>query len=104
MLLTASGNADYGKEIFLISLLPGSVKLHSVKTILFRSKNASYSPEVLDIIDKAEALYFDGGDQHDYIKYWMNTTVQTVLQSKVEKVSFGGTSAGLAILGLFNFA
>eukprot|EP00004_Rigifila_ramosa_P008276 TRINITY_DN1948_c0_g1_i2.p1 TRINITY_DN1948_c0_g1~~TRINITY_DN1948_c0_g1_i2.p1 ORF type:complete len:218 (-),score=43.37 TRINITY_DN1948_c0_g1_i2:25-678(-) len=44
-----------------------------------------------------------GGDQWDYMSFWRNTSVQTILNNhvNVKKAPIGGTSAGLAVLGKF---
>jgi cyanophycinase len=43
--------------------------------------------------------FFVGGDQNEYMTYWVGTQVQTIIQSKLANVTVGGTSAGLAVLG-----
>ena len=44
-------------------------------------------------------------DKHDYIKYWKNTQLDWTLRDlSIKKVPIGGTSAGLAVLGQFDFA
>ena len=45
------------------------------------------------------SFHLSGGDQNEYITYWANSDVQTIIQSKLVNVTVGGTSAGLAILG-----
>jgi cyanophycinase-like exopeptidase len=40
-----------------------------------------------------------GGDQNEYMTYWTDTEVQSVIQEKLVNVTIGGTSAGLAVLG-----
>src|SRR5689334_21516606 len=74
-------------------------KLNSVTTILFKNAKASTDSTVLQMIQNAEAVFFAGGDQGDYISYWSDTEVQTILQDKISTITIGGTSAGLAILG-----
>lgn len=74
-------------------------KLNSVTTILFKNSKASSNSVVLSTIANAEAIFFAGGDQGEYYKFWSGTEVQTILQDKVSTVTIGGTSAGLAILG-----
>jgi len=75
------------------------MKLNSVRTILFKSAEASSDPVVLDIIRNAEAIFFAGGDQSDYTTLWPGTEVQRIVQSKLVNTSVGGTSAGCAIEG-----
>lgn len=98
MVLRESGGPDYNPWIYKLAAQNG-VSLNSVTTLLFLSRDASYDPAVLKIISNAEAIFFAGGDQGQYIRFWMNTDVQTLIQTKVANVTIGGTSAGLAILG-----
>jgi len=70
-----------------------------VTTILFSNRNASSSETILNIIRNAEAIFFAGGDQSQYVDYWYATDVQSIIQEKLSSVTVGGTSAGLAILG-----
>ena len=42
---------------------------------------------------------YSGGDQNAYMTYWADTEVQTIIQSKLDNITIGGTSAGLAVLG-----
>jgi cyanophycinase len=73
--------------------------LNSVTTILFKNRKASNDPEVLNMINNAEAVFFAGGDQSEYLKLWSDTPVQTAIQGKVKNITIGGTSAGCDILG-----
>lgn len=74
-------------------------QLNSVTTILFKDSKAAEASEVLIVLRDAEALFFAGGDQNDYITQWTNTSVQSITQDKLKTVTIGGTSAGCAILG-----
>lgn len=98
VVLRASGDDAYNPYIYEMSVAIGH-PLHSVTTILFNNEKASKEDVVLTTIQNAEALFFAGGDQSLYVDYWMNTDVQTIIQSKLSTVTVGGTSAGLAILG-----
>ena len=44
------------------------------------SRDASSEPEVLDVIRNAEAIFLAGGDQSQYMNYWVGTEVQTIIQ------------------------
>lgn len=98
VVMRSSGDDAYNDWIMEVSVAAGK-KLNSVTTILFKSEEASYETEVLDIIRNAEAIFFAGGDQSEYLKFWSDTEVQRIIQDKVASTTIGGTSAGLAILG-----
>ena len=98
LVMRASGDDAYNPWIYNISLIIGA-PLNSVTTILWNNADASADPNVLTMIQNAEAIFFAGGDQSQYVDYWPNTDVQKIIQSKLATVSVGGTSAGLAILG-----
>ncbi len=101
VVLRTSGSDGYNSYMFN---MPG-IKINSVETILFHSAAASYDPYVLMRISQAEAIWFAGGDQWDYISYWRNTAVDSIIRTSViaRNVVLGGTSAGMAILGGFYF-
>ncbi len=103
LVMRASGDDAYNPWIYNMSLVIGQ-PLNSVTTILWDNAAASTDPDVLAMIQNAEAIFFAGGDQSDYVAYWANTEVQKIIQSKLEVVSVGGTSAGLAILGNFIYS
>ena len=101
--MRASGDDAYNEWIFNISMVAGP-KLNSVRTVLFNNAKASSEPEVLDSIRNAEAIFFAGGDQSEYLDYWVDTEVQSIIQSKLDVTTVGGTSAGLAVLGNWVYA
>ncbi len=77
----------------------------SVESIVFLNREASSNPEVLRIINNADALFFAGGDQWNYVRFWKGTPVQDAIHAAVKRgIPVGGTSAGLAILGEFGFS
>lgn len=79
--------------------------LSSVETLVIPSVTAANHPTVNQIVARADAVFIAGGDQSDYVKYWKNTPLDWTLQSLMNrKVPIGGTSAGLAMLGQFDFA
>ena len=44
--------------------------------------------------------FIAGGDQANYINFWMGTPVQTAMNDAIRRsVPIGGTSAGLAVMG-----
>jgi cyanophycinase-like exopeptidase len=79
--------------------------LSSVETLVIPTVKAANDPAVNQIVARADVVFIAGGDQSDYIKYWKNTQLDWTLQSLMSKrVPIGGTSAGLVVLGQFDFA
>ncbi len=72
--------------------------VNSVETIVFHDQTTS--EYVKNKIDKAEAIWFAGGNQKKYLDYWKGNYIQEALQRAINRgVVIGGTSAGMAILG-----
>lgn len=79
--------------------------LSSVETLVIPSTTAANHPFVNQIVARADAVFIAGGDQSDYLKYWKGTALNNTLNSLIERrVPIGGTSAGLAVLGQFDYA
>ncbi|OGR43737.1 MAG: hypothetical protein A2X35_08745 [Elusimicrobia bacterium GWA2_61_42] len=84
--------------------VPALGKVDSVETFIFDSSGPAYSPFVIEKIDQADAIFFAGGDQSEYVRFWKNTPVQAAVNRAIKRgVPVGGISAGLAILGQFQF-
>ncbi len=62
------------------------------------SSGGADDPEVTMFIDNSEAIFFQGGNQAEYLAVWRGTAVRTAVQAKVGNVTIGGTSAGMHIL------
>lgn len=78
--------------------------LTSVETLVIKTREAAADPFVLDRVSKADAIFIAGGDQADYIRLWKGTALADELVKSInKKVPVGGTSAGLAVLGQFDF-
>src|SRR5262245_47118661 len=74
----------------------------SVETIIFKNKNASSDPVVIQKIRNAEALFIAGGDQSVYVDLWKNTPIEDAINFVAAKPApIGGSSAGMAIMGEF---
>ncbi len=97
LVLRASGSDGYNSYFY--SQL--GVAINSVETIVFNSSSASSDPYVLQQIANAEAIWFAGGDQWDYVSYWRGNEAGELLRDHilVKQAPIGGTSAGMAILG-----
>jgi cyanophycinase len=79
--------------------------LNSVATIVFAGRDDSDDPKLLEIIAHAQTIFFAGGDQSNYVRFWQDTPVQDALNRHIANGKpLGGSSAGLAILGEFSFS
>ncbi len=70
-----------------------------------QNRNAAFDLAVLRRVAAAEAIFFAGGDQNDYVTEWDDTPLSAVIQTAVTRrgIPVGGTSAGCAILGQFMY-
>jgi cyanophycinase len=94
LILRARGTPAYNPYVQKIC------KVNSVATLVIPSRDAANDPFVADAIRHAEAVFIAGGDQANYIRYWMGTPVQAEINAAIQRgVPLGGTSAGLAVLG-----
>ncbi|GAB5417223.1 MAG: hypothetical protein Crog4KO_20890 [Crocinitomicaceae bacterium] len=101
LVLRASGSDGYND--YLYNQL--GVSVNSVETIVFNDASASNEAYIQQKIAQAEAIWFAGGDQWDYISYWSGTPIQTEINQSISQGTVvGGTSAGMAILGGFYFS
>ncbi len=101
LVLRASGSNGYND--YMYNTLGG---VNSVETIVCHNANASTAPYVLDRIDRAEAIWFAGGDQWNYVGYWRGTPVAAHINQAITQrhIAIGGTSAGMAVLGGYYFS
>lgn len=102
LVLRASGSDGYNDYLYTDLGVP----VNSVETIVFRDSSASFDPYVHQKIRNAEAVWFAGGDQWNYVSYWRGTPVDSLINEGIRerKIVVGGTSAGMAILGGFYFS
>jgi Peptidase family S51 len=93
-----------GYNAYLYSQL--GVTVNSVETIVFNNGSAAYDSYVQQRITRAEAIWFAGGDQWDYVSYWRGTPIDSLLRVAIQqrRVVVGGTSAGMAIQGQYYFS
>ncbi len=103
LVLRTSGGSNGYNEYMYSDL---GVTLNSVETIVFNSPEAVNEPYIHNKLNQAEAIWFAGGDQWDYINYWRNTSVDSLINRGIEtrNIVVRGTSAGMAILGKFYFS
>lgn len=77
-----------------------SIPLNSVTTALIHSRKGAEDPRLLKLIADSEAIFFTGGDQWEYIDRIKGTLAHEEILKKLRTgIPFGGTSAGLAIMG-----
>jgi cyanophycinase-like exopeptidase len=96
VVLRTSGSNGYNNYFY--SQL--GISVNSVETIVCLNQNSGEDNYIIDKINKAEAIWFAGGDQWDYISFWRNTSVNIALNNAINRdCVIGGTSAGMAILG-----
>lgn len=94
LVLRATGGDDYNPYI------QGLCHVNSVATLVIPNRPAATDPFVAQAIRHAGALFIAGGDQANYINFWMGTPVQAALNEAIGRgVPIGGTSAGLAVMG-----
>ncbi len=99
LVLRATGDDAYNPY------LRGLCHLNSVSTLIIPSRTAAADPFVADAIRHASAIFIAGGDQANYINYWMNTPAQSAMNDAIHRgVPIGGTSAGLAVLGEYVYS
>lgn len=96
VILRSSGSNGYNDYIYAMN------GVDSVETLVITSAKDSNTAAVEDTVRKAEVVFFAGGDQCDYVKYFRGTRVETAVESVYARGGgVGGTSAGTAILGQF---
>jgi cyanophycinase-like exopeptidase len=99
VVIRASGTDAYNPFIYELC------SCDSVETIIFKNRQASFDPFVLERIRNAEALWIAGGDQSNYVTYWKNTPVEDAIHDIANKPApVGGTSAGMAIMSEFVYS
>ncbi len=95
LILRATGDDDYNP--YVQQLCP---KLNSVATLILPNRAAAEDPFAASTIRAAEAVFIAGGDQANYINFWMKSPVQDALNDDIARgIPVGGTSAGLAVMG-----
>lgn len=82
------------------------VQVNSVETLVITSAEGATHPYVLDKIAQAEAIWFAGGNQANYINFFKDNTFEDAMNHhiNVKQGVVGGTSAGMAILGEYYFS
>jgi len=102
VVLRASGSDGYN-DYFYTDL---GVTINSVTTFVIHNEDGATDNYVLDKVANAEAIWFAGGDQFDYVSYFKDNDMEDTLNSFINTKGgvIGGTSAGMAILGSAYFS
>ncbi|QDK78143.1 cyanophycinase [Spirosoma sp. KCTC 42546] len=101
LILRASGSDGYNE--YLYRKLGEAV--NSVETILLRDRASSNDSVLIRKIRQAEAIFFAGGDQANYVNFWQGTPVADAVNERIKAGAVvGGTSAGCGILGQTYFS
>src|SRR5436305_6677979 len=98
VVLRSSGADGYNDYIYAMN------GVDSVETVVITSAKDANTVDVETTVKNAEVVFFAGGDQCDYVKYFKGTKVESAVQSVYARGGgVGGTSAGLAIQGDFTY-
>jgi cyanophycinase len=98
VILRSSGSNGYNSYIYAMN------GADSVETLVITSAKDANTAAVETTVRNAEVVFFAGGDQCDYVKYFKGTKVETAVESVYARGGgVGGTSAGLAIQGDFSY-
>ncbi len=102
VVLRASGSDGYN-DYFFTDL---GVTINSVTTFVIQNEAGATDPYVLQKVAKAEAIWFAGGDQFDYVSFFKDNAMEDTLNAFINTKQgvIGGTSAGMAILGSAYFS
>ncbi|GAB3641468.1 cyanophycinase [Spirosoma arcticum] len=101
VIIRASGSNGYND--YLYQKL--DVKVNSVETILVNSRALASDTDIIRKMRNAEALFFAGGDQANYVNFYQNTPLADAFNDRIAQGAIiGGTSAGCAILGQLYFS
>lgn len=100
IVLRASGSDGYNSYLYNLS------NVNSVETLIIDSRRKAEDTSIEQKVRNAEAVFIAGGDQNSYVSNWKGTRLQNALNylANTKKVTIGGTSAGLAILGEYYYA
>ena len=94
VVLRSSGEDGYNKFIYALD------GVDSVETLVIKDRKDSNSAGVRETVRNAEIIFFAGGDQCNYVRYFKDTEVEKAVEHVYSKRGgIDGTSAGLAIQG-----
>lgn len=102
VVLRCSGSDGYNDYLYTEL----GISVNSVETLVITSVAGATNPYVLDKVANAEMIWLAGGDQYNYVSYFRNNALGTLLNEhvSVKHYPIGGTSAGMAVLGGYYFS
>lgn len=96
VVLRASGADGYNDYIYKMK------GVDSVETLVVHDAEEARDASVVETVRRAEVVFFAGGDQCNYVRYFKGNGVEQAVESVYERGGgVGGTSAGEAIQGEF---
>jgi cyanophycinase len=99
LVLRATGDGEYNEYTKALC------HENSVATLVIPNRDAAQTPFVAESIRNAEAIFISGGDQANYVNFWLDTPVQKEINDAIGRgIPLGGTSAGLAVQGEFMYS
>jgi len=101
LVLRTSGSNGYND--YLYNEL--GVDVNSVETIVLNNSSAANESYIHNKVLNAEAIWFAGGDQSNYVNYIRGTQLNIMINEAIfeRNIVVGGTSAGMAIMGGYYF-
>ncbi|HEX6100833.1 MAG TPA: peptidase S51 [Thermoanaerobaculia bacterium] len=95
VVLRASGADGYNDYL---AAMPG---VDSVTTFVITDRASAQKAEVVEAVRNAEYVFFAGGDQCNYVRYFNDAPIEEAVRDVYARGgAIGGTSAGMAIQGL----
>lgn len=94
VVLRASGGDGYNEYLHAMH------GVDSVTTFVITDRSSSSRADVLTAVRNAEYIFFAGGDQCNYARYFNESPVEKAVRDVYARGgAIGGTSAGMAIMG-----
>lgn len=94
VILRASGADGYNDYLLAMH------GVDSVTSLVITDLQSAQRPDVVQTVRNAEYVFFAGGDQCNYVKYFLHGPVEEAVRSVYARGgAIGGTSAGMAIQG-----
>ncbi len=97
VVLRSVGDGSYDKTILELG------NIASVQTLVVPDRAAANDPAIESHIKNASVIWIAGGDQSIYYQAWKGSRLLTFIKNRIrdDHVPFGGSSAGMMILGNF---